>query len=476
MDHGLLAVLPPLLTIVLSITTKDVLLSLLIGIFSGLLIIHTGHPLTATIALLDNIVKLFAEAWVVKTLIFSLLVGSVMRLLVDSGGVAGLVHFLTRRSRLVKSARSAQLLAFGIGLAIFIESSITSLVAGTVSRPLFDQYGVSRQKLAYICDATSAPVCALFPLNGWGALLLGLLAAQINNGTLHGNAVEILVKSIPYNFYAWLSLLIVFWVIWRDWNIGSMSHYETNTTPVDIPIPADGGRLWHMLVPLTVLVGMIPVSLYYTGSAHLTLSPSVLGSASWLDKLFAGSGTSAVFYAVFTALLVAFGQYVFMGGMTRKQYFDSLFTGAGELLPIVVILILAFLMGNMTKELHTGQYLAALAHGWLSPALLPMLVFLLSAIVAFATGTSWGTFSIMMPIGIALSSATGADATLVVGAVISGGVFGDHASPISDTTIIASLAAGCDVIEHTHSQLPYALLAAIGSAVLFAVFGVLGQP
>lgn len=473
MEYGFLSLLPPCLTIIVALTTREVLQSLVLGIFSGFLILHHGNALTAILALLDNLVNLFAQAWITKTLIFSLLVGSVMRLMMDSGGVSGLVQFLTANGRFISSPRSAQFLAYGIGLAIFIESSITSLVAGAVSRSLFDKYGVSRQKLAYICDSTSAPVCALLPLNGWGALLLGLLTAQVNNGTLTGKPVELLIKSIPYNFYAWLSLVLLFWVIWRNWNIGPMSHYETKSTPIEIPIPAEGGHLLSMLIPLFVLVAMMPLSLYFTGKVSLIAQNTSLATLTWIDIIFAGSGSSAVFYAIFTTLLVTFVQYVLFGRMTQKLYFNSFFTGASELLPIVVILILAFMIGNLIKDLQTAQYLASLTQGWLAPAFIPMLLFLLSSIIAFATGTSWGTFSIMLPIGIALASATGADIPLVIGAVVSGGVFGDHASPISDTTIIASLAAGCDVIEHTHSQLPYALLAAAGSVILFTLSGLL---
>lgn len=471
MDYGVLSILPPLLAITLALVTRDVLISLTVGILAGFLILNNYQPLDAVLAMLDSIVALFAEGWVVKTLIFSLFVGSVIRLMVDSGGVAGLVHFLTQKSRAVRSARGAMLLAYLIGVVIFIESSITSLVAGTVARPLCDKYGVSRQKLAYICDATSAPVCSLIPLNGWGALLLGLLATQITAGVLSGSAVEILLKSIVYNFYSWLTLLLVLVVILRNWDIGPMRSFEENTTPVNIPVPAEGVHIGRMLLPLAVLIGMMPLSLYFTGQASLLGEGKALESQTFLDTIFAGSGSTSVFYAVLATLLVAFVQYVILGSMSRQDYFRSMFAGAGELLPIVTILVLAFVIGNLVKELDAGNYLASLAQGWLSAGWIPVLVFLLSAVIAFATGTSWGTFSIMMPIGVSLAVATGADVYLVVGAVVSGGVFGDHSSPISDTTIISSLAAGCDVVDHTASQLPYALLAGAGAAVLFTVFG-----
>ena len=471
MDYGVLSILPPLLAITLALVTRDVLISLTVGILAGFLILNNYQPLDAVLAMLDSIVALFAEGWVVKTLIFSLFVGSVIRLMVDSGGVAGLVYFLTQKSRAVRSARGAMLLAYLIGVVIFIESSITSLVAGTVARPLCDKYGVSRQKLAYICDATSAPVCSLIPLNGWGALLLGLLATQITAGVLSGSAVEILLKSIVYNFYSWLTLLLVLVVILRNWDIGPMRRFEENTTPVNIPVPAEGVHIGRMLLPLAVLIGMMPLSLYFTGQASLLGEGKALESQTFLDTIFAGSGSTSVFYAVLATLLVAFVQYVILGSMSRQNYFRSMFAGAGELLPIVTILVLAFVIGNFLKELDAGNYLASLAQGWLSAGWIPVLVFLLSAVIAFATGTSWGTFSIMMPIGVSLAVATGADVYLVVGAVVSGGVFGDHSSPISDTTIISSLAAGCDVVDHTASQLPYALLAGAGAAVLFTVFG-----
>ncbi len=471
MDLGIVSVLPPLLAILLAMLTRDVLISLTIGIFSGFLLLNGYHPLDALIAMLDSIVGLFAQSWVVKTLIFSLFVGSVIRLMVDSGGVAGLVQFLTQRSRAVRSGRGAMMLAYLIGIVIFIESSITSLVAGTVARPLFDKYGISRQKLAYICDSTSAPVCSLLPLNGWGALLLTLLTAEIMGGSLSGNAVSLLVYSIPFNFYAWLTLLIVLYVIWRDWDIGPMRDYEDKATVMNLNTPAEKANIWHMIIPMVVLVAMMPLSLYFTGKEKLLESGKLLESISTIGIIFEGSGSTAVFYAVIATLLVAFTQYVVIGNMERKAYFHSLFTGAGELLPIVTILVLAFVIGDLVKELGTARYLASLADHWLSPAWIPVLVFLLSTLIAFATGTSWGTFSLMMPIAISLAVSTGADVHLVIGAVVSGGVFGDHSSPISDTTIIASLAAGCDVIEHTRSQLPYALLGGVGAALLFIVAG-----
>lgn len=457
MEFGLLSILPPLLAIALAIISRDVIISLLTGIFAGFLILNNFNPLDAVIALLDNIISLFAEAWVTKTLLFSLMVGAVMRLMIDSGGVAGLVLFLTQKSRAIRSGKGSLLLAYIIGLLIFIESSITSLVAGTVTRPLCDKFGVSRQKLAYVCDSTSAPVCSLIALNGWGALLLGLITAQVTDGMLSGSPTRIFIESIPFNFYAWVALVLVLVVIIKGWDIGSMREYERQVMPGKLPLTADGGHISRMLVPLFVLIGMMPVSLYYTGNGNF----------------LEGSGSTSVFYAVLASLLVSFIQYVFGGVMSREAWFKSFYHGLGDMLPIVLILVLAFAIGNVTKSMGTGEYLSSLASGVVSPGMIPVIVFLLSSIIAFATGTSWGTFSIMLPIGVSLAVSTGANVELVIGAVVSGGVFGDHCSPISDTTIIASMAAGCNHIEHVNSQLPYALIAGTLAAGLFVVGGLL---
>ncbi|MBU0656639.1 MAG: sodium:proton antiporter [Gammaproteobacteria bacterium] len=457
MEFGSLSVLPPLLAIILAIVSRDVVISLLTGIFAGFLIQAGFNPLNAVINLLDMVIGLFAEGWIAKTLLFSLMVGAVMRLVVDSGGVAGLVDFLTQKSRTVRSGKGALLLAYVIGLLIFIESSITSLVAGTVARPLCDKFGVSRQKLAYVCDATSAPVCSLIALNGWGGLLIGLITAEVTNSMLSGNPTQIFLQSIPFNFYAWVAILLVPLVIVRGWDFGSMRDYEERVTPVKLVVPADGGHISRMLVPLFVLIGMMPLSLYYTGNGNI----------------LEGSGSTSVFYAVLASLLVSFVQYVFGGAMSKDAWFKSFYQGLSDMLPIVLILVLAFTIGKVTSDMGTGKYLASLAEGLVSPSMIPVIVFLLSSVIAFATGTSWGTFSIMLPIGVALAVSTGANVELVIGAVVSGGVFGDHCSPISDTTIISSMAAGCNHIEHVNSQLPYALLGGVLAAGLFMLGGLL---
>ncbi len=459
MEINSLSLIPPLLAIFLAIMTKDVVLSLITGLFSGHLILHDFNPAHAFVALFDSIIGLFSESWITKTILFALMVGAIIQLIIDSGGVNGFIHTLSKKAKRLNSKRGSLLLAFGIGIIIFIESSITALIAGTVARPLTDKHGVSRQKLAYVCDATSAPVCSLIALNAWGALLIGLIMAQVSAGLITGNPTRIFISSVPFNFYAIISLVLVFIVILKDWNIGSMKNFESKIKVIKshegTEDTLNNGNPLHMLLPLAVLMGVMPIALYLSGNGNM----------------LEGSGSTSVFYAISSSLIFTFIYFTLTKTMSKKAFYKSSYQGLSNMLPIALILILAFAIGNMTGDLGTGKYLATLAQGTISAPLIPLIVFLLSAIIAFSTGTSFGTFSIMMPIAISLAVSTEATIPLTIGAVVSGGIFGDHASPISDTTIISSMAAGCDHIEHVNSQLPYALLGAALSAVLFIIFG-----
>jgi Na+/H+ antiporter NhaC len=457
-DLGFLSVLIPLFIIIMAIITKDVVISLLSGIFLGELVLHNFNPFTAMIELLEGVVKLFSQGWITKTLIFALLVGAIIKLISRSGGVEGFVHYLSRKKKGIDSPKGAQFLAYFIGIIIFIESSITSLVAGTVAKPLCDKNQVSREKLAFICDSTSAPVCSLIPLNGWGALLLGLIAAAISDKVIEGESLSLLIDSIVYNFYALIILVIVFLTILFNINIGPMKNAKPVPYVEATQKEGEHRSIWVMFLPLLVLIVMVPVSLYYTGEGDMRN----------------GSGSTSVFYATIASLMFTYGYYRLKGYLSHKAYFLSLYEGISEMIPIVLILLLAFFIGNIIKELGTANYIATVVKEASIPiTLLPLLIFLVAGVTAFSTGTSWGTFSIMMPIALGLAGAFDLNIPLMIGAVISGGIFGDHVSPISDTTIISSMAAGCDHIEHVRTQMPYALIGAFLAAVLYLLFGYL---
>jgi len=457
MEYGIISIAIPLLTIILAIITKDVIVSLMGGIFAGLLVLNAYNPLSAFTAMFDGIIKLLSEGWIAKTLLFALMIGAIIKLLNTSGSVKRFVNYLSGKSQKIDSPKGAMLLAYIIGIVIFIESSITSLVAGTVAKPLCDKNGVSRAKLAYICDSTSAPVCSLVPLNGWGALLLGLIVSAIDSHVISGDGVSLLIASIPFNFYSIITLTIVIAVIFLNIDIGPMKHA--------LPHNYQAGHLQHegkatplpMLLPLVVMVISVPAGLYLTGGGDI----------------FKGSGSTSVYYAVIVTLLFMYLYYVGGKILSHKAYFQGLYEGLGDMIQVTMILLFALFIGKVIGDLGTAKYLAALLSGNISPLLMPMLIFLVAGITAFSTGTSWGTFSIMMPIGLALGSSMGLDIPLVIGAVVSGGIFGDHASPISDTTIISSMAAGCDHVEHVRTQLPYALIGGALAALGFLIAGYL---
>ena len=428
------------------------MVSLLGGIIIGELIIN-GYSIIATLhALLDMSILLFTTPWILKTFGFMLLMGAVMHLMERSGGVNGFVYMLTHKLSLVKSERAALLLVYIIGIVIFIETSITVLIAGAVGRPLCDAHQISRAKLAYVCDSTSAPVGSILMFNGYGALMLGLITAQMSLGFMGGESVAWLIDAVMLNFYSILALLVTFVVIWFKVDIGAMRHAVVKS---EVSRIEEGGHPLYMIVPIILMVGGVFLFLYITGNGNI----------------LKGSGSSSIFYTMVMTLVLMGLFFTLKGVMSLKAVVSESLKGMRSMIAITSILFFAFAIGQVTSDMHTGMYLASYVNEVLSPAWLAAAVFLLAAIMSFSTGTSWGTFSIMVPIAIPLAVSMDADIALVLGAVISGGVFGDHCSPISDTTIISSMATGCEHVEHVKTQLPYALFSGVIAFGLFALFG-----
>ncbi len=442
------------MAIALALYTKNIILSLSGGIFLGLFFLHDFSIISAVGSTFDLFVSLLSEAWILKTLAFAVLVGSVMELMQKSGGINGFVSYMTGETTLVNSPRSALLVSYFIGVIIFIESSITSLIAGAVGRPLCDKEKVPHAKLAFVCDSTSAPISSLIVLNGWGALLLGLIATQVQTGTISGDNVNILLHSVAYNFYAVSALIVTFLAVWFNINIGPMKNAKPSLDKGSLHVNSKVS-MSYMIIPILLMITFVFMFLYITGKGDM----------------LKGSGSSSIFYTMLATLMVMFIYYIGTKNMSAKTYTKSAYIGAKKLFPIAMILLFAFAIGEVTVDLKTGQYLASLASDNLSVFLLSGVIFLLSSIISFSTGTSWGTFSIMVPIAVPMAVGMDTDVALAIGAVISGGVFGDHCSPISDTTIISSLASDCEVIEHVKTQLPYALISGAVALVLFIVFG-----
>ena len=440
------------MAIALALYSKNVLLSLFGGTVLGLLILNDFSFVLAISAIFNLFYELLTTPWILKTLAFSILVGSVLSLIEESGGVGGFVNYMQNKKAFVKSSRAALMLSYIIGVVIFIESSITALIAGAVGKPFCDKYKIPHAKLAFVCDSTSAPISSILVFNGWGALILGLITAQITAGTIDGDGVRILIDAVLYNFYAMSALLVTFLAIWFKIDIGAMKNleYKQGATYVEVKSKS----MYLMLLPVLLMVLSVFVFLYITGDGNI----------------LKGSGSTSIFYTMLTTLAFTLVYYLGTKSMSLATWGRTSLLGAKKLFPIAMILLFAFSIGKVTSELNTGLYLASLASENLSIHLLGAVIFVLSSIIAFSTGTSWGTFSIMIPVAIPMAIGMDANVALAIGAVISGGVFGDHCSPISDTTIISSMAAECDVIEHVQTQLPYALISGVVAFILFVGF------
>ena len=467
-DPGWYAVLPPVIAIVLAIWSKQVILSLFAGIWMGHTLLNQFNPLTGITRALDGVIDVFTDAGDARVIVFTLLIGSLIATIERSGGVRGFVHYLETR-RWVHNGFRAQLLAWVTGLVIFVESTITLLVAGSVSRPLFDRYKVSREKLAYLIDSTSAPVCVMIPLNAWGAVIVSLVAS-----TGVENPLKIFIASVPYNFYSIAAILLAGVVVFKNINLGPMKKAEERTRggeilwPGAIPLVdvsaeqqdvdesgADIPSAWLMALPILAMICMMPIGLYITGDGDI----------------IKGSGSVSVLWSVSFAILVAWVMTLIKGDRAVSELMQDFMKGAGALLPIAAILLLALALGDVARTLGTGIYVANLVGENIPAMFLAPLVFLVSAFIAFSVGSSWGTFAIMIPIAVPMATTLGLPVPLLLAAAVSGAIFGDHASPISDTTVVASMAAATDHIDHVRTQLPYALLAAGIATIGFLIAG-----
>ena len=487
-NYGFLSILPPVIAIILALRTKQVYIALLFGIWFSWIIINDWNFLTGTLAAIEGMVNVFRSESNTRTIMFSALVGALLLFIQYSRGVEGFVLKLNKLINYFEQKQTGyskviiQLLALLTGIVLFVETSISSLTVGTLYRPIFDKLKIPREKLAYIADSSSAPSSILIPFNAWGAFIMGLLLTQGLE-----NPFALMLSSIAYNFYPILAILTVFIVIITKKDVGPMAKAEKRTRETGKLLnegskpmlsdtitsfkPKEGipAKAFNLIIPLATMVIMMPVYLAATGWANIEIN------SSFGDHLFQaigqGSGSSAVLYAVCTAILVAMILYRSQGIMKTKEMIDLVIKGISELMPLALLMLLAFAIGNACNQLGTGQFVADWSKDWLSPEFLPAVVFIISSFIAFSTGTSWGTFAIMLAIAVPMAHTHDAELPLVIAATLGGGIFGDHCSPISDTSIISSMAAASDHIDHVRTQLPYAIIGGVITTVLYLILG-----
>lgn len=484
--YGALSLLPPILAIGLALWTRQVILSLLAGLWIGFVIIAGLNPIRGTFDTINGLTDVFSSAYNTRIIIFTLVVGALITLIQRSGGVQGFVdRLLSWLERGLDKAESrgqrvrVELLALATGLVLFIESNISILTVGTLYRPVFDKLSIPREKLAYIADSSSAPSCILIPLNAWGAFI----AAQLATQGLEQPFGELL-KATLFNFYPMLVIVILLFVIVYGRDVGEMKRAEIRAREtgailrpgaqpmmageVSSAVMKDGlkPRARYMIIPILAMVGLMPTFLIMTGWGE--------GDGNWFKAMQSGSGDKAVLYATTFAVLIAMFMSKLSGRLGVRDSFDTAIKGMSGMVPLAILMVLAFALGTLCNTLGSGLYVAELAKGFISPALVPAIIFVVASFIAFSTGTSWGTFAIMLAIAVPLSQSMGTNVSLAIAAALGGGVFGDHCSPTSDTSIISSMATANDHIDHIRTQIPYALIGGVGTVILYLILGFAG--
>ncbi|MFQ3245909.1 MAG: Na+/H+ antiporter NhaC [Arenicella sp.] len=470
-DYGFLSIVPPLLTIAVALYSRNVLFALITGIFSGALIIADFNPFYAVLEAMENqVLKEVTTGSQVQVILIIFVIGGFVKLLEVSGGAAAFANKLTR---FVTSPAKAQLLVWLSGLGIFFTDSGNSLIVGPLYRSVFDQLKISREKLAYILDTTSAPISILIPFIAWGAYITSLIDKAYTEIGLSENAFSVLLKVFPYQFYAFLALASVPIVIFIGKDFGPMRKAQEQLLEQldnEVELGNEANLSENQAVSEHVGVFLYPLAVMLL----------LIGGLIIWHATHGGLSSTHIYSTLAIAYLAA--SFTCMEMMRRQQsvpYSDSLMIfikGAESLVYISIVLVLAWSLSSITKDLNTAQYLSSLISGKVSPLYFPMIVFVLGAIISLTTGSSYGTFAILMSIAIPVGFDMGASMYLTIAAVLSGGLFGDHVSPISDTTVLASAGAECDHLAHVTTQAAYAGVTGFVALLAFGLAGVYESP
>lgn len=500
---GWLAILPPLLAIGLALITKDVLVSLFLGIFGGSMILYSWNPFAAFGHVIDRfVIESLTDPSRASIIVFTTMLGGMVGLITKGGGTHGIVERITPYAT---SRRRGQLATWAMGFVVFFDDYVNTLVVGPTMRPITDKLKISREKLAYIVDSTAAPVVCLFPISTWVGFEIGLIGAAFQQLELPYDAYSFFLATIPYRFYPIFALVLVFTLVMSRVDFGPMRRAEARARdegklladdaepiadysskevepPEDIP-----KRASNAILPIITVVVVTVLGLYLTGSDGL-LREGGEPFGTWIRRVLADSDSyKALLWASLSGAAMALVLPVAQRLLRLRDAVAAMVAGFRAMLMALVVLTLAWALGAVCSELKTAGYLVGLTKDALSPAWLPALTFLLSAAIAFATGSSWGTMAIIEPLVIpichTLSTAAGYEVgssnynlylLASIASVLAGAIWGDHCSPISDTTILSSMASGCDHIAHVRTQLPYALTGgflAIGIGSIPAALG-----
>ncbi|MGL5675643.1 MAG: Na+/H+ antiporter NhaC family protein [Cellulosilyticaceae bacterium] len=477
-DVGLLSILPPIIAIVLALVTKEVISSLIVGILSGTLIyaFNTGGGVVKAIDVTFTLMaeKLGANASIILFLGF---LGALVAVITMAGGSRAYGEWAGNK---IKSKKGAQLGTSALGALIFIDDYFNCLTIGTVMRPVADKHGISRAKLAYIIDATAAPICIIAPISSWAASVISQMSGLDVNG-VPLNGMETFMATIPFNLYAILTLIMVVVLCATNIEFGPMAKFEQAaregkeekgmTSGDDDELSrmkiSEKGKVFDLIIPILALIIFAVFAMLYVGGFF----EGGMTIAEGFGNTDAGP---ALALAGFGALVVAFVLFVPRKVVSFKDFMEGIGTGVKSMVGAFIILTLAWTISGVCRDLlNTGEYVGGLvADSSMAPAFIPAIVFVVAGFLAFAMGTSWGTFGILIPIVTMICAAVAPQlVTVTLAATLAGAVFGDHCSPISDTTILSSTGAGCNHIEHVASQIPYTLVVAACCVVGYVIAG-----
>lgn len=493
MANTIFSLLPPLVAIVMVILTRRVLLSLGVGIVTAALVL-AEFSITETFSIIFDAVKgIFIadgelNTWNVYIILFLLVLGIITAFISISGGSRAFGEWAMKR---VKTRVGAQLVAAVLGVIIFIDDYFNALAVGQISRPLTDRQKVSRAKLSYLIDSTSAPICVVAPVSSWGASIIAIIGSiLVAHNITEYSAFSAFMQIIPMNFYVWATLAMVFIVAFGKLEFGPMKVHERRAVKEGILLdpekPVAGelkddlpssttGTVGDLVWPIIGLIVGTVGAMLWTGYEAIEGNATILAIFENTDV------AKSLILGGLLGLAVTFGlfirQVLVLKGVNGNVFGKGVWAGTKSMLPAVYILIFAWVISDLIGRVGTGKYLAGVVESSnISTSLLPVLLFIIAGIMAFSTGTSWGSFGILLPIAGDIAAAT--DVTLLLpamAAVLAGAVFGDHASPISDTTILSSTGAGCNHMDHVMTQLPYALASAGSAAIGYLVMGFTGS-
>ena len=505
---GILTLIPPLVAIVLAFITKNVVVSLFIGILSGSFIINISgsNPFAALINafldVVDRAVGSLADPWNAGIILQVLAIGGVINLVAKMGGAKAIAEALARKA---KTAKSTQLITWFAGLLVFFDDYANALIIGPMMRPVADKMKISRERLAFIIDATAAPIAGLAIVSTWIGLEVGLIGDAFNGIGVEADAFGVFLNTIPYRFYNILILVFIVITSLLLKDFGPMRKAEIRSRQgrsMDSEIamdssehsdlePKEGVRLsiWNAIVPIGTLIIAALVAFYYSGYSAIMGGDDATLIQLFTDSPFtftaireafsASDASVALFQSALLAGIVAIVMAVVQKIFTVSEAIDAWVDGMKTLVITGVILILAWSLSSVIKELGTAKYLIKLLSGSFPAFLLPSLIFVLGAIISFSTGTAYGTMGILMPLAVPLAHSINPEMSFIVvstSAVLTGAIFGDHCSPISDTTILSSMGAGCNHIDHVRTQMPYALFTGAITILFGYIPAGLGMP